>query len=233
MVYELTSGNPLILLQSAKIAKLKGAYIQMDPIHNGRAAKDLMIALKNPSNNRLNLCMAKKVKMKEGELKAEQISLITSTPGSAIDHLIIENQERLISSAPELAQLLRKQGWKIANDHLKFSLLRVREKSLREAKEMRNLAKCHTEMARRLSLGIAALTFTFMGVSFGMEISRNRSRRGIISVLCLAAVTLITFFIGKELDHLVWVASSLFLLPHAGIIAFSLITLSRVNRGIE
>ncbi len=234
MVYDLTSENPLILLQSAKIAKLKGSYVQMDPVHNGRSAKDLLIALNN--KGRINLCLAKKVKMEDGDLKGEQVSLLSSIPAAAADHLIIENQERLTAPAPEFARLLRKQGWKIANDHLKFSLLRVREKMLKEegvGKAKQNLAKCHSEIVRRFSLGIAAFTFTLMGVSFGMEISRNRTKKGILLVLFLTALTLITFFVGKEFDHLVWVASAFFLLPHTLIALLSLWSLSRVSRGIE
>jgi len=232
MAYDLTSGNPILLLQSAKIAKLKGSYVQMDPVHNGKAAKDLLIALNNPSNGRLNLCLAKKVKMEEGDLKGNQVSLISSIPGTSTDHLVIENQETLTSSAPEFAHLLRKKGWKIANDHLKFSLLRVREKMLREEGGTR-LAKCHSEIARRLSLGLAAFTFTLMGVSFGVEISRNRKKRGIFFVLFLTAMTFITFFVGKEFDYIFWIATTLFLLPHLLIVLASLWTLSRVSRGIE
>lgn len=233
MVYELTSVNPLILLQSAKIAKLKGSYFQMDPIQNGKSAKNLLIAVKNRSNNRLNLCLAKKIKMKEGELQGEQVSLISTLPG---EHLIIENQSSLNSSAPEFAHLLRKKGWKIANDHLTFRLLKIREKMLREEsgnKARYNISKCHSEIIRRFSLGIASFTFTLMGVSFGMEISRQHTKRSLFIVLFLTALTLTTFFIGKELDHLVWAAASLFLFPHLLISVASLWTISRVNRGIE
>jgi lipopolysaccharide export system permease protein len=291
MAYDLTSGNPLLLLQSAKIAKLKGSYVQMGPVRNGQEAQDLLIALKNSPNERirarkgitsrfglcetktnrsehgsrpneehhsqigkgdeedrlgkvaaspnreviplrvLSLCLVKKVKMEEGNLKGKGVSVISTVPGSNADHLVIENQEVMTSPASEFARLLRNKGWKIANDHLKLSLLRVREQSLRE-EGGEKLAKCHSEMARRASLGIAAFTFTLMGLSFGMEIGRNRTKRGILSVLFLAGLTLITFFVGKELDHLFWIAASLFLLPHALIAAASIWNLSRVSRGI-
>lgn len=242
MVYDLTSVNPLLLLQSAKIARLKNAYVQMDPLRNGEAARDLVIALNNRSGKRLNLCLVKKVEMENEALHAKHVSLISSAPSSegGSDHLIIENQKKMTSSAPEFAQILRKQGWKIANDHLKFSLLRVRSKMLKEeivkhhrAKDIRNLKKCRSEISRRLSLGLATFTFSFMGVAFGMEISRHRTKRGIFAVLVLTTVSLISFFVGKELDHLVWIASLLFLLPHALIVYASLWTLKRVNGGLE
>ena len=49
----------------------------------------------------------------------------------------------------------------------------------------------------------------------------------------LAAFALTAFFVGKELDHLFWIASCFFLLPHITIIGCSLRTLYRINRGIE
>lgn len=243
MIHELTSVNPLILLQSAKIAKLRGSYVQMDPVQNGRTAKNIFIAFKNQSNGRIHLCLAKKVGMKNGELHGSRVSIISSIPRSDLgtlgeeeDHLIIENQESLTTSAPELASLLRKKGWKIANDHLKLSLLLAREKILREdlsnPKTKKNLSKCQSELIRRFSLGIAAFTFTLLGISFGVEISRNKTKRGLIFVILLTSLTLITFFVGKEFDHLFWIASSFFILPHFLITSACLWSLSRVNKGI-
>ena len=236
MIYNLTSINPLILLQNAKIAKLKGAYVQMDPIRNGEAAKDLVITAHYRGRDRLSLLLAKKLEMKEGKLAADHVSLITTAPSSSphgFDHLMIENQEKTTSPAPEFAHLLRKQGWKIANDNLRFSLLRVRLAQLKQGTSSRMLQKCYSEISRRFSLGIAPLTFTLLGVAFGMEISRNHSKRGVVWVLTLAAFSLIAFFVGKELDHLFWIASCCFLLPHITIIGCSLKTLHRINRGIE
>ncbi len=239
MVYDLTSVNPLLLLQSAKIARLQNAFIQMDPIRNGEAAGDLIIALQSLSAKRLSLCIAKKVEMVEGELIARQVSLISSSPSDRKrDNIILEHQEWMSSSAPQFAALLRKTGWKISNDHLKFSLLRARMadakgQMVQEPKMEKVFKKCQSEVARRLSVGIAAFTFTFMGVASGMEISRQRSKRGIWTVLCLGALGLISFCIGKDLDHLPLLSSTLFLAPHALIMIASLATLRRVNRGIE
>ena len=239
MVYDLTSVNPLILLQSAKIARLQSAFVQMDPIRNGESAQDLVIAISNPSGKGLNLCLAKRVELAGELLVAKQVSLISSSPSDkGCDHLIIENQKWMSSAAPQFASLLRKSGWKIANDHLKFSLLRARIADARsqvnkDLKAVRVLKKCQTEIARRVSMGLSAFTFTLMGIAFGMEISRQTSKRGIMTVLVLSALTLIAFCVGKELDHLVMISSLLFLLPHAVIAAASLWTLRRINRGIE
>ena len=158
MVYDLTSVNPILLLQSAKIARLQNAFVQMAPIKNGEAAKDLVIAVNNRSAGRLNLCLVKQLEMQKSNLLAEKVCLISSAPtDGGFDHLIIENQEVMSSPAAEFAKLLRKKGWKIANDHLKFSLLRIRSKLLKEQiingeadhKTMHNYKKCRSEIARR------------------------------------------------------------------------------------
>ena len=230
IAYSLTSKNPLILLQSAKIANLKGAYVQLDPVHNGEAVENVLIAAKNPSNGRLNLCLAKNVTMEAGDLKGNGVTLVSTVPAEAGEHLILENQTHLSAPAMEFAQLLRKKGWKISPDHLKFNLLRVHERFLR--KNGGNPTRCYTEGVRRLSLALAPFTFTLMGVSFGMEISRNRSKKGLIAVVLLTALTLVTFFVGKGYARLFWIATPYFLLPHLLIVGASCWTLSRVNRGV-
>ena len=238
MIYDLTSVNPLILLQSAKIARLKNAFVQINPIRNGEEAEDLVIALNNPSGKRLNLCLAKRIEMSGQQLVARQVSLISSSPSEkGSDHLLIENQKSMSSQAPQFASLLRKSGWKIANDHLKFSLLRARMADVRTQHQRGNakrvLNKCRTEIARRTSMGLSSFTFTLMGVAFGMGISRHWSKRGVITVLVLTALTLIAFCVAKELDHLSLLASFLYLAPHAVMIAASFWTMRRVNHGIE
>lgn len=239
MAYELTSINPIVLLQNAKIAKLKGAYVQMDPIRNGEAAENLLIAMPNHlPQNRLHLLIAKKIALENGVLKGKDVSLISTIPttlGAGFDHLAIENQRTTASSAAQFARLLRQQGWKISGDHLKFSLLRERiatfEQLAKSSETTKLINKCYSEIIRRLSLGLSPFTFTLLGIAFGMEINRHRSKRGIISVILLAAISLILFFVAKEFDAFLLFASTLFIFPHLLIVGSSLWTLSRINAG--
>ncbi|MCH9627017.1 MAG: hypothetical protein S4CHLAM2_06510 [Chlamydiales bacterium] len=236
MAHSLISVNPLILLQSAKAAQLKRSYVQMDPIQNGKAAQNVLVVLKNTPKGRLHLGLAKKITTETGTLCAEQVSLVSSLPSAEAPHLVIENQEQLTASAAEFASMMYGKGWKIATDHLKLSLLRARTLLYQEqsgAEAAHHLARCHSEYVKRISLGLAAFTFTLMGVSFGMQISRNRAKKGFFLALFLTALTFITFFLGKELSTWVWVASTLFLLPHVLITITSIWSLTRVSRGIE
>lgn len=242
MVHDLTSVNPLLLLQNAKIAKLQGAYVQMEPIKNGESANDLLIAVTGSGpTSRMALFLAKRVEMNHNSLQGDEVTLISSMASSnpqAFDHLIIENQKKSLSAASEFAKLLRKQGWKVANDHLTFSLLRIRKQELASQKLespqfTRLYEKCRSEMARRFALGISVFTFTLMGAAFGMEISRHQTKRGLFWVGGLTALTLIAFFVGKALGHLFWVAFSFYFLPQFAILLASVWTLRRVTRGVE
>lgn len=238
MIYDLSSVNPILLLQSAKIAKLQDAYVQMDPLKNGESAQNLVIAVKTKGAKRLNLCLVKEVEMEESRLVAKGVSLISSSEAeNTFDHLIIENQKKMSVSAPEFAQLLRKSGWKMACDHLTLSLLRLRTQILKQQADegvdvTRLLKKCYTEVIRRISVGLAAFSFTLLGTAFGIEISRNRKKRHTVMVLALSSLSLIAFCLGKALGHLVVISSFFFLFPHVFIIFVSIKMLGRVNQGI-
>ncbi len=254
MAYEISSVNPLVLLQNSKIAKLKGAYVQMSPVRNGEAAEDLFIAMNHRANNRLYLLLAQKLEMKKNMLSAAGVSLISSIPSKEsqdFDHLMIENENTATSSAPEFARLLRNQGWRMANDHLKFSLLRVRiqtamdklrklntspsiEKTASKKREARRtIYKCYSEVTRRFAFGLAPLTFTLMGTAFGMHISRYHSKKGLLLAIFLAALLLTSFFAAKGLESVLWLSIVLFLFPHVLIAYASFRTLTHINRGIE
>lgn len=225
MAFELSSVNPLVLLQNSKIGLLKGAYVEMEPERTGEKVSDLLIALQHPSTHRLALLLAESAEMQGRTLHSDGVTLISTTPGQEV---IVEREVSAESPASEMALLLRRKGWKIAADHLTFSLLRVRAKD-----PAKGGAKCYTEMVRRIALGLAPLTFTLMGMAFGLEISRRPSKRGIVAATALSALSLIAFFAAKEFDHLFLLAASLFLLPHVLIAGASLRSLRRLSRGIE
>jgi lipopolysaccharide export system permease protein len=240
MAHQLSSVNPLILLQNSKIAKLKGAYVQLEPEKQGSQAKNLFIAVHNNPTNRLNLLLSKKLKLQKEELRGEKVTLISSIPSQArkndFDHLVIENQQEAKCKAPEFASLLRKGNLRVANDHLKFGFLWQKIKNFKKNKISyfeKNAQKCYSEIMRRLSLAIAPVSFTLLGMAFGMQISRNQTKKGLVVVIILAAFSLTTFFIAKGFDHFFFIAAPLFLLPHCIIGACSRMTLRKLNEGIE
>ena len=93
--------------------------------------------------------------------------------------------------------------------------------------------RTHTEIIRRFSVALAVLSFTVLGLAFGMSISRNHSAKGIIYILFLGSIYLACFFIAKNFDQAIVTATLLYLLPHALICLASLWMLRRLANGVE
>lgn len=238
ILHQYSSVNPLLLLQSAKIASLKSAFVQMKPIKNGRTAEDLLIAFKTDAQERLNLIIAKEVEVKGESIKLKHVSFVANptAKGSSLNSLAIENQKEMTTDASASARFLRDKGWKVSNDYLPLSLLSAKKKLLKinpSKKSIKEYAKCNTEIARRLCMGLAPLTFGLMGAGFGIEISRNQSRKRMFIAILLAATTLCAFFVGNQFTSLPLVAATLFFLPHGLILYASFLSFNRVKRGIE
>lgn len=235
MLFEMASTSPLTLLQNAKIHALKGAYVEMDPVHNGESAEHLLISTAQGTSKRLALLLADQVQLEGEEMVARNIDLLYSQKNLPHDDLVIEHQERLTTHAPSFSKLIYRKGWKVANDHLPLALLRARMIDLKEhggEKEMRKFKKCCSEVVRRIALGLSPLTFTLMGAAFGIDVGRRAKRRGTLWVFGLGAFALAAFFLAKDLDHLFGLAALLFLLPHFIIVAASGFHSARINRGI-
>jgi len=238
MVYDITSVNPLLLLSKNHAHKLKMMHIQMNATRQGKEVQDLCITFYNKQSDSLNAMMIKELRMDDAILYGRNVSLIATEKEH--DALIIENQESLQCSAHEFAKLLKKRGWRLANDHLKLSLLRMRKKEFQKQlaqtqnpEFQKKINQCNSEITRRFSIGFAPLLFTLMGAAFGIQISRRETKKHLLFVLVLATLSLITFFIAKEFDHLVFLSSFLFLTPHIFVSLLSICFILRAKRGIE
>lgn len=228
MVHEISSVSPILLLQGAQAAGVHNVFVQMETTRQGQAAHNVIAALKNPHQEDLALCLAKKLEMNEKRLGAQDVCLIMSDQG----RLMIENSREMSSSTDELAHLICKPGLRIAHDHLKMRFLILRLKSLIAHQDSpRQIAKAFSEIVRRFSVGLAAFTFTLLGSASGLSISRTRSKASLVLALALSACALICFCMGKAYGHVVWLASLFYLLPHALIVLLSLWTVGRINQG--
>jgi lipopolysaccharide export system permease protein len=59
LTYEMTAVNPLFLLQKGTLVKLKDTFVDMKVLRMGRRAEDVILIIKNSSQDRLNLVTAK------------------------------------------------------------------------------------------------------------------------------------------------------------------------------
>lgn len=249
---ELRSINPLLLLHNKHLMRLKGVY--SDTLGNSRIGEytgDTIIAMPNRHNSSVNLIIAKNLQADPTLFMGKNVTVVTPLGNDNLprhDQLMIENMEQMKTSLKDFSQILQKKVWTLNNDHLRLALLRARLQDLHKWKAEtedtesnadtlkqinRSINRGYAELIRRLSISLAAFTFALMGASFGISISRQRSNRGIIYVVGLAAMYIVAFFAAKGLEHQLLAASLLYIVPHIIIIAFSLFMLTRVSKGIE
>lgn len=249
---ELRSVNPLLLLKNKHLMKLRGAYFDALGVSRvGESASQVVMAMPNRSSQRINLLLTDKMEANRDNLLSSGVTFVTTIDGTEpedFDHLIIENIEESKVSAEDFAQLIQRKVWNVNSDYLRMPLLlsRIREEKERllKAKEEnlpkseikaieRSINRCYSEIVRRFSAALAAFTFTLMGASFGITISRNRSNRSLFYVITIAAVYLATFFAAKGIDHLLIASTLMYTLPHIVIIVLSIWMLKRVSKGID
>ena len=77
LVYEIASSNPLFLLQKESLLKLKNAYFDIGVLRAGKYAEDVLIAIKNSSNEKITLMSAKELTLK-GDRSEEHTSELQS-----------------------------------------------------------------------------------------------------------------------------------------------------------
>jgi lipopolysaccharide export system permease protein len=251
MKNELRSINPLLLLNNKHLMRLKGVYFDtLGASRQGEYANDIILAMPNKENSRINLLLAKKLQASSSAFIGKQVSIITALhPGEEthFDNIMIENMGNVSTAIQDFSLILQKKVWTLNNDHLAMSLLLLRLKeeknALTDAKEKNNFAevkiiqkrinRCYSEIFRRISVALATFSFTLMGAAFGVRISRNKSNRGVFVVIVLGAFYLIAFFAGKAFDQNLFASFALYILPLLIIILLSIWTLNRVTKGIE
>lgn len=235
LAYAMTVANPLCVLSKDALIKLKDTYVDLHSLKQGRSAKDVLLVQRNLSHERLGIILAKELKFEGDELIGKEVALISSMapkfpPGTPenFDHLVIENQSLMRTKASELLQYLRSTDWNFGEDYLPLRLLRAKEKH-----EPGRSGKASQEIARRFSLALAPLTFTLIGLGFGMEIGRRRKLKPILWAIALAGFYMVAFMAARSMKHDPFPSILCYLLPHPLIALISLFALRKVAKGVE
>jgi len=255
MYNEISKVNPLTLIQNSHLLKTKGIYVDLNSSRtNTNIAENVVIASRNNNESRMNLMIAKQMIASEDLLEGKTVSIISNKPSknkggnsSLNNDIVIDNIDHFSNSAQDISKLIHKAGWKLDNDHLKLRLLLIKVKKLKEKLQIstfnsqydliksqeKALFAVYSEITRRLSIALAALTFTIIGASFGINIQRRPTKKGIITIVSLATLFLASFFIAKGMKDDFYLASILFISPHILMTYLSIKTIKKVNRGIE
>ncbi|CUI17028.1 putative permease, YjgP/YjgQ family [Candidatus Protochlamydia naegleriophila] len=249
---ELRSINPLLLLNNKHLMRLKGLYFEsLGPSRVGESASDAILAIPSKHHQRLNLLIAQHLKASPSVFIGQGVTLLTSSASDqaeAFDDLLIENMEESITHVEDFSQVLQKKVWTINNDYLKLPLLLIRSQEQREALNQAKLDnsdknqikllegqlnRSHSEIAKRLSIALAVISFTLMGTAFGLNISRHRKHRSLILVILFTTTYLVAFFVAKGLDQQFHLSATLYLAPLIVIALLSIFVINRVSKGIE
>ncbi len=234
LIYEMAMANPLFILQKESLVKLKSAYYDIGVLKANKYAEDVLFAIKNSSSGRLTLMSAKELSLKGDLLKGQQVTFISSVDTKkeqGFDHLVIENQAEMNTKAANLSQFLHTVDWSTSFEYLPLRMILAHDIAVKKQLTLGKSARL--EIARRISISLAAFTFTLIGLTFGMQISRNRSKKGILWAIGLAALFLICFITAKSLRHTPLLSTLIYLLPHPFIILLSLRGLKAIREGVE
>ncbi len=235
LIYEMTAVNPLFLLQKDSLIKIKHTFIDMQDFQSGEYAKDLIFAIHNQSNDRINLMIAEKMSLEKGMLLGKNVTFLSSLDSknpSNYDHIIIENQKFMTTQDSTLAGFIQTTSQPLGYEHLPFRLM-VAKKEHEKPYSRSTKKRFNAEITRRASLTLAPFTFTVIGLAFGMEIGRKRSKKGIITAILLSLFFLIAFVGAKSFKHAPFASMVLYFLPHPIILFIAMMTLKNTSLGKE
>lgn len=234
LIYEATSTNPLFLFQKETLVRLKNAYVDMRSLRTGKHAKDVVFIINNPSHGRLGMMTAKDLYIENDLMTGKRVSWISSVDAKnpqGFDHLIIENQNEMATKASNLTQFLHSANWYSNEENLNLRMILAKEKSLQTPSSLSSSS--FQEITRRGTLALAAFTFTLIGLSFGIDIGRNRNKRGIVWAIILAAFFMVCYVSAKSFKHAPITSMLIYCAPHPLIWIFCVNALRRISRGVE
>lgn len=236
LIYEITALNPLLLLQKDTLIKLKNAYVEMRVLNSGKHAEDVVFVICNSSNGRLGIMTAKELTIDGEMLNGKGVTFVSSVDPKredTFDHLLIENQMSMQTKASHLSPFTQNSEWSSSYEYFPLRMILARELLGKSKSRLLTGGSAQIEICRRVSLGLAAFTFTFVGLCFGIAISRNRSKKGVLTAAVLCSTFMICFLVAKSMRHAPLASCAAYLLPHPLIILLSLRTLTRISEGRE
>lgn len=221
--------NPIMLLERQQLLKIKNSYIDLKSSGDKNIARDLIFISSNKATDRLNMIIAKEIALKEDNLIGKNLSIISFFQGVGFDTLMLENQEKMITQASNLSKYMNSTTFSLNPVHLPTKMLLVRDKVYQNDSETSPIS----EVIRRCALSFSAFSFTFIGICFGTEIGRLRSKKKIFYAALSALLILLSFTIGKGLKYHPILANLCFILPQPIILLLSTYALFRISRGLE
>ena len=235
LLHEATTVNPLFLMKKSKLLNIDDSYVDMDMVKMGKEARNVLFIVKTDGNDRLDLFMADKLAVTDDILKGKRVSIVSSLGSkdeTHFDNLLIENQESMETDASNLTKLLQRSSLGATVEHVPTKRL-FTDLKYKQKVRPKDIKRVEFEMARRLFFPVTTFAFTFLGLSFGMQIGRIGRRKAIFLVGLLAAGAFFSFLIGKSYQLTPWRTYLAFFVPQAILIFLAFRNQRRISRGIE
>jgi lipopolysaccharide export LptBFGC system permease protein LptF len=235
ILYEQSSKNPLLLLHRQELLHIKNSYVDFSSFDASKGVSDLLFIAPDNLSNSLDLLMAKKLKLKDSKLYGKNIATLFHMPtnnNDSYDSLILENKKTMTTIASELSKFLKFGSYHISSSSfLPLRMLIANYKLEKEKKK--KIAKISTECSRRIAIGFSAFSFTYLGIAFGIDISRVKSKRKILIAALLALFIFSTFALAKSTKTHSLYFCLIYLLPQVLPLIIAKKTITKVSRGIE
>jgi len=199
LIQSVTMINPLFLMKKSKMLKLQDSYVDMKMAHLGKEATEVIFAVKNESNDRLSLMIAKKFIIEDNLMTGKNVAIISNIAEEnpeLYDNLIIENQEAMSTSASALSSLMQKTTQKIGMEHIPMkSLIQTFSE---EGVKPKMIKRAKFELCRRIFFPVITFAFTLLGFSLGMQIGRGRKKGGLYIAILLSSLTFVCSIAAKS-----------------------------------
>ncbi len=110
--------------------RLKGFYFEtLGASRVGEFASDVILAIPNKHQERLNLMIAHFLKASPNAFIGQNVTILTGSASlqeEDFDNLLVENMKESFTHMQDFADLLQKKVWTINNDYLQMPLLLAR-----------------------------------------------------------------------------------------------------------
>ena len=232
LLKDLMSSNPLLVLEKNKQLKIKDSYIDMDSLEVGKGVKNMILVLSQ--GDHLALLSIESLQVKERHLIGQNVAYITPLSHreeNKLPDLMVENQKTIEMELSALTPLLIPPSLAERTEYypLKPLIESLAKASLRE----KSLAKGKYELMRRFFFPLLTLTFTFLGMSFGCQVGRNKTSQA-IKTLIMASYAFLCFLASKSQHrHPQFAALFILILPHLPLLYLARRAEQRMNRGLE
>lgn len=234
LLHHVMTTSPLFLMKKSKLLKLQSSYVDMNMTEVGKEARDVVFAVKNDSSDRLTLMNAKKFHVEEDLLVGKNVAIISHLDPKdphVFDHLIIENQRSMATSAQALSEMMQKNTFHFGYEYLPMGDLI--QTAFNHTAKSKTIKRMRFELSRRIFFPLITYAFTFMGISLGLQIGRQHKRMGILLAIILAAFTFICSIAAKSYHLSTARALICYLLPLPLIFFCSFWFQKRAVEGIE